>query len=159
MRKRIAIGLSVLAVGVLVALSVLFAAQQNPADGARVEAATMTDTAPGIVPPVAAPHRQAPRQDNDSVAGLRVFRAQGCERCHSVQGVGSPRFPLDGVGSRRDREELRAWTVGASAVQDSLSPSAVRAKRRYEQIPAADMRALIVYLAALTEIPSRSSRW
>jgi cytochrome c5 len=149
MRKRIAIGLSLLAVGVLVGLSVLFAARQNPADGGRAEAAAMTDTTPAIVPPVAAPQRQAPRQDNDSVAGLRIFRAQGCERCHSVQGIGSPRFPLDGVGSRRDRDELGAWTVGAPAVQDSLSPSALRAKRRYDEIPPADMRVLIAYLAAL----------
>jgi ferredoxin-NADP reductase len=143
MRKRIAIGLSLLAVGVLVALSVLFAVRQNPADGASVAVAAIADTTTGLA---GANNNQEPRQENDSVAGLRVFRAQGCERCHSVQGVGSPRFPLDGVGSRRDRDELRAWTVGAPAVQDSLSPSAVRAKRRYEQIPPADMRVLIAYL-------------
>jgi cytochrome c peroxidase len=92
-----------------------------------------------------------PRQENDSLAGLRVFSAQGCERCHSVQGVGSPRFPLDGVGSRRNLDELRAWTLGSPAVQDSLSPSAVRAKRSYEQIPAEEMRVLLAYLAALIE--------
>jgi hypothetical protein len=44
-----------------------------------------------------------------------------------------------GVGSRRTLEALFDWTVATPAVQDSLSPSAVRAKRRYEQIPEADM--------------------
>jgi hypothetical protein len=150
MRKRIAIGLSILAISVLVALSVLFAVRQNPANGTRLDAPVQTDTAMGILAPVAAPQPHVPRQDNDSVAGLRVYKVQGCERCHSVQGIGSPRFPLDGVGSRRDRDELRAWTVGAPAVQDSLSPSALRAKRRYDEIPPADMRVLIAYLAALS---------
>ena len=149
MRKRIAVGLSLLAVSVLVALSVLFAARQNRADGA--DAAAMPDTATGIAAPAAMPQLEQPRQEKDSVAGLRVFKAQGCDGCHSVQGVGSRRFPLDGVGSRRNRDQLRAWTVGAPAVQDSLSPSAVRAKRRYEQIPPAEMRVLVAYLAALIE--------
>jgi mono/diheme cytochrome c family protein len=151
MRKRIAIGLSLLAVGVLVALSVLFAVRQNPADGASVAVAATAATATDSDSPGEEQQPDESRQENDSVAGLRVFRAQGCERCHSAQGVGSPRFPLDGVGSRRDRDELRAWTVGAPAVQDSLSPSTVRAKRRYEQIPPADMRVLIAYLSALIE--------
>jgi mono/diheme cytochrome c family protein len=152
MRKRLAVGLSLLAVSVLVALSVLFALRQNPADGPRLDAAAVLGTATGRTAPTAAIQQpQVPRQANDSLAGLRVFSAQGCARCHSVQGVGSPRFPLDGVGSRRTLDELRAWTLGSPAVQDSLSPSAVRAKRSYEQIPPEEMRVLLAYLAALIE--------
>lgn len=148
MRKRLAVGISLFAVTVLVALSVLFAVRQNPADAAQLAAAAVPDRATGRTTPTPP---QVPRQENDSLAGQRVFRAQGCERCHSVQGVGSPRYPLDGVGSRRNPDELRAWTVGASAVQDSLSPSAVRAKRTYEQLPPEEMRVLFAYLAALIE--------
>jgi hypothetical protein len=68
-----------------------------------------------------------------------------------VQGVGSPRFPLDGVGARRTPDELYAWTVGGPTVQDSLSPSALRAKRRYEQVPEEDMRALIAWMRLLQQ--------
>lgn len=152
MRKRMAVGISILAVSVLVALSVLFAVRQNPAGAAPLIAVAVPDTATGRTTPTAAvPQPQVPQQENDSLAGQRVFRAQGCERCHSVQGVGSPRFPLDGVGSRRKRDELRAWTVGAPALEDSLSPSAVRTKRRYEQIAPEEMRVLLTYLTALNE--------
>lgn len=152
MRKRIAVGISILVVTVLVALALLFAVRQNPAGSSRLQAAAMLGTAADRTTPAAADTQpQVPVQENDSLAGRRVFRAQGCERCHSVQGVGSPRLPLDGVGSRRKLDELRAWTVGAAAVQDSLSPSAVRAKRGFERIPAAEMRVLLAYLAALIQ--------
>ena len=38
---------------------------------------------------------------------------------------------------------------GAPAVRDSLSPSALRAKRRYEQIPDEEMRVLIAWMRLL----------
>jgi hypothetical protein len=144
MRERIAVGISILAVGVLLALSVLFAVRQNPTAGSTAITAPRSDAiGESRMPDV--------RQENDSVAGMRVFSASGCERCHSVAGVGSPRYPLDGVGSRRSPVELRTWTVASAAVQDSLSPSAVRAKQRYEQIPREGMRVLLVYMASLID--------
>jgi cytochrome c553 len=148
MRERIAIGISILAMVVLVALSVVFAVRQNPHTAPAPFAGAATDAPPGPAGGTEGPG--AGTQASDSTAGLGVFRASNCERCHSVAGVGSPRYPLDGVGSRRTQDELRAWTIGAETVQDSLSPSALRAKQRYQQLSAEEMRVLLSFMASLT---------
>ena len=147
MRERIAIGISVLVIGLLATLALAFARSQNraaPGDVAQ-RASVLEATAPAPAPTP----READGETADSARGRVVFREQTCERCHSVAGVGSPRYALDGVGSRRTPAELRAWTIAASAVADSLSPSAARAKRGYAELPAVDMNALLRYLASL----------
>jgi cytochrome c5 len=151
MRERIAVGISILAVSVLLALSVLFAVRQNPGTAAGPFAGAAEDDPAGQAAGTQQPHSEpvTALPESDSLAGLRVFRASGCERCHSVAGAGSPRYPLDGVGARRSPDELRAWTVGAETVQDSLSPSALRAKQRYQRLPAEEMRALLSFMAGL----------
>lgn len=154
MRERISIAMTVGAMVLLVALSLAFARIQNPGAGAVAvaEAPVADDVVPTVPePPPTDPAVPAPMADvpGDSARGREVFRALGCERCHSVAGTGSPRYPLDGVGARRSSAELLAWTVAEPAVRDSLSPSAVRAKRRYEDVPQADMDALVRYMASL----------
>jgi len=157
MRERITVAMSIGAMVLLVALSFAFARVQNP--GAQASAVAVepfgdhavTEPAPTPTPADPGLHAQESAVPADSARGREVFRARGCERCHSVAGTGSPRFPLDGVGARRTAAELLAWTIAEPAVRDSLSPSAVRAKRRYEGMAEADMQALIRYMAALRQ--------
>ena len=78
-----------------------------------------------------------------------MFAERGCTGCHSAGGVGSPRIPLDGVGARRTRASLRAWTVGAEALTDSLAPSTLRRKQEYGRLPTAELDALVAFLASL----------
>jgi mono/diheme cytochrome c family protein len=133
MRERIAIAISILTVALLVTLSALFAVRQDR------ELAAASPPAETGTAGVAA----------DSARGRAVYLAQRCARCHSVDGAGSRRSPLDGVGARRTRAELLAWTVADAVVEDSLSPSAARAKRRYRHLPDEDIRVLITYLERL----------
>jgi hypothetical protein len=76
MRKRLAVGISLLAVSVLVALSVLFALRQNPADGARLDAAAVLGTATGrttaatTTPSATAGERQPGRTAGVQCAGV-----------------------------------------------------------------------------------------
>lgn len=158
MRERFAIAIALATVLLLVGLSALFAARQNRGDPLLAEAprttaplAVATDDADA--PPRPAPLAASAPLASDSVRGRAVFTASGCARCHSVEGVGSRRYPLDGVGARRTREALRAWTVAEGATRDSLSPSAVRSKQRYAAMPPAEMDALLDYLATLTRAP------
>lgn len=153
MRQRIAIVVSALTVTLLVGLSAMFAVSQNPAAPQPAAAA-----APADVPAATPAARAAPtpavaavpaQLQRDSVAGRAVFVKAGCERCHSVAGVGSRRYPLDGVGARRSAASLRAWMLGEGAVRDSLSPSAVRAKEAYVRMPAKELDQLLNYLGAL----------
>lgn len=81
--------------------------------------------------------------------GRRLFEAQGCQRCHSVAGVGSPRSPLDGVAGERDAAELRQWMLGASEIADGLSARALAAKAAYRELPAEQLDDLVAYLETL----------
>lgn len=79
-----------------------------------------------------------------SDAGRRAFQRLGCAMCHSIGGAGNPGVPLDGVGARLDRAQLRAWTVGDGVARERLPASVVRRKAPAADDP--DLEALIDYL-------------
>jgi cytochrome c553 len=163
MRERIAVGVAVLAVALLLVLSGVFARIQNPpvADlpdsppagvGTQpaVEAPPRTGVQPGIeAAEEAAPPPAAQVALADSLRGRALYDSAGCARCHSVAGVGSPRYPLDGVGARRPPAQLRAWTVGAEALADSLPPATWRAKQAFQAMRPENLDALVAYLGSL----------
>jgi hypothetical protein len=72
-------------------------------------------------------------------------------QCHSIAGEGSPRSPLDGVGSRLPLNEIRQFVIADPEVEDDLSPRVVKAKRVYAGLPADDLQALVDYLATLSD--------
>jgi hypothetical protein len=147
MRERIATLVGVLALVLLAGLSVLFARAQNPGAPGDAAAGVTTTPAPSAGP--TADPSVAMAQAADSARGRVVYQAQGCEGCHSIAGVGSPRSPLDGVGARRTAAELRAWTLGLPAVADSLPPAMLRLKQGFAEIPAEELDALMVFLGSL----------
>lgn len=100
--------------------------------------------------PASATVAVASEPDPEQLArGQAVYDENNCARCHSVAGQGSPRSPLDGVGSRLNREELHDWVTGAESVQEELSPRAVTAKQRYAELAEEQMAALLDYLDSL----------
>lgn len=148
MREIIARLVCVLTVCVVVVLSLLFASAHNP----RAAAPTS--------PPVAAPAPPAPRPPQPSPAtagkiarGREVYTQQGCATCHAIGGVGNPRHPLDGVGSRHDEAQLRAWVTGTGAAAEALSGPVLKRKQRYQQLPPEDLEALIDFLTTLRAAP------
>ena len=123
----------------IVALAVGFACGQNSSE--QPAAAT-----PEPVAPVAA----APASADDPMAmGKQVYERERCSRCHSIAGEGSPRSPLDGVGSRRSESEINDWIIAPESLKDELAASIFRAKQPYGQLPQADLDALTAYLASL----------
>lgn len=82
-------------------------------------------------------------------AGREIYRAQRCGACHSIDGTGNPRYPLDGVGARLDPDTLRSWIVGAPEIAALLPVSAIRRKQQYRELPAEDLDALVAYLASM----------
>ena len=137
MRERIALLVCWLALGLVVGLAWLFALRHNP---------TAPPAAPvsPVAPVIASEPAPSPPPAND--AGARLFREQGCTTCHVLGGIGNPRYPLDGVGGRLSREELRAWITGTGPAASTLSAMVVRRKARYLEMPEADMTALIEWL-------------
>ena len=43
--------------------------------------------------------------------GAAVYAAQKCAMCHSLDGKGQAKGPLDGVGTKLTAEEIRLWIV------------------------------------------------
>lgn len=135
MRERWAIALAILTGLVVVLASAAFAAMQNPP---RPPAASIGESGSA----------DAPDATSVQLPGRAVYEANSCARCHQLAGEGSPRSPLDGVGARLSRDELRQWITADDAIADDLSKRAWEAKQAYRSLPAADLEALIDYLAS-----------
>lgn len=142
MRERWARWLATLT-GLLVLLAAaVFARVQNPPRAALDDAAATARVAAAPATPV---------QPTGEEAGRAVFAAQDCARCHAVAGQGNPRSPLDGVGGRLGRAQLRDWVLGAEPVRDDLSRRALEAKAAYAALPPAELEALLDYLQTLRD--------
>jgi len=140
MRERLAKALAALLTGVVVLMAAFFADRRNEADrpppaGSRVEEGR----------PVGAP----PSDPALVARGEEVFLEQACTRCHSAEGTGNPRLPLDGVGSRRSASELRDWATGSGTAREELGRSTARAKEGFARLPAGELDALVAYLGSL----------
>lgn len=138
MRERLAKGIAVATIAVIAVLAFLFARLQNPS----VET-TATSSVPTGAP---APAEESPPSVQ---AGREIYDRRGCALCHSIAGEGNPRYPLDGVGARRERAVLRGWILGLEAPADSLPPSALRVKRGYQDLPAGEIEALLDFVSSL----------
>ena len=117
----------------VVLLSAAFAAVQNPPAGGSLAASVAADGADVAL----------------LARGRDVVLANDCLMCHSIAGEGSPRSPLDGVGSRLSETEILHFAIADESVQDDLSPRAIKTKRDYAELPQEDLQAMAAYLASL----------
>jgi cbb3-type cytochrome oxidase cytochrome c subunit len=137
MRERLSRWIACLTAGVTVLLAVAFAWIQNPPPAA-VEA-------PSAVPAAALPSGRTAIVE----AGRAAYEEQGCGMCHSIAGVGNPRYPLDGVGARMKPEEIRKWIAGARDLEGRLPAGTFRIKQGYQALPKEEMDALVAYMQSL----------
>lgn len=143
MRERWARRLAWITCSLVLAFTAAFAASYN---------AGTTTTTTSAEPMVPAPAATAPGEAEVIAEGRAVYASLDCASCHSIAGEGSPRSPLDGVGSHLDREEIRAWVLGEDTVAEDLSPRALRTKQGYQAaLEPQQLEALISYLASLEE--------
>jgi cytochrome c5 len=137
MRERLSRWIAFLTAAVTVLLALAFAWIQNPPPAA-VEA-------PPAVPAAALPSERPAIVE----AGRAAYEEQGCGMCHSVAGVGNPRYPLDGVGARMKPEEIRKWIAGARELESRLPAGAFRVKQGYQALPREELAALVAYMQSL----------
>lgn len=83
--------------------------------------------------------------------GAKVYAAQKCSICHAIAGAGNKKFPLDGVGARLTADQIREWIVAPRDAAKKAGSSAKPAMRAYPTLPAADLDALVAYMASLKE--------
>jgi mono/diheme cytochrome c family protein len=93
----------------------------------------------------------AARQDEKLIKrGQEVYAAQKCQTCHSIGGKGGKQSPLDGVGKKLTADEIRQWIVNPTEMtKKSGSTKKPPMPNRYSKLPAADLDALVAYLASL----------
>jgi mono/diheme cytochrome c family protein len=80
--------------------------------------------------------------------GQKVFTANKCSTCHSVDGKGAKKGPLDGVGSKLTEAEIREWIVDAVGMAKKTKATRKPAMKNYK-LAKDDLDALVAYMVSL----------
>jgi len=81
--------------------------------------------------------------------GVAVYAAQKCSTCHSIDGKGQAKGPLDGVGSKLTVDEIREWIVNPAEMTKKTNATRKPLMRAYPKLPKEDLDALVAYMASL----------
>lgn len=81
--------------------------------------------------------------------GQKVYTAQKCQICHSIEGKGNKNGPLDGVGSKLSVDEIRQWIVDAPGMTAKSKAVRKPPMKAYPNIGKEDLDALVTYLYSL----------
>jgi cbb3-type cytochrome oxidase cytochrome c subunit len=95
------------------------------------------------------PVQYAYLENEQTIAGEAIYRSQGCSACHEIFGNGTSAFgpKLDGVGSKRDKDWLRAYLLKP---RSGVSDKKYRLKMEpVTGISDTELNALVDYLSAL----------
>jgi mono/diheme cytochrome c family protein len=89
-------------------------------------------------------------QDKAAVEhGIKVYAAQKCNVCHSIEGKGKKTGPLDGVASKLSEAEIRAWIVDAKGMTKKTNSKKKPVMKDYAKLPQADIDGLVAYMMTL----------
>ena len=84
----------------------------------------------------------------DAARGAAVYAAQKCSICHSLEGKGQAKGPLDGVGSKLSADEIRQWIVNPAEMTAKANATRKPVMRAYPNLPKDDLDALVAYMLA-----------
>lgn len=138
MREVISKYIVLLTSALIVLLSIIFALSQNQ-DEDKIKKETPSSLA-------------LKRVTLDSIKiqkGEVLFSKQGCARCHSIEGKGNRRNPLDGVGDRLEEEALESWIIASDSLKGKIPERAFEQKQRYKQLVPNELEALVEYMQSL----------
>ena len=106
-------------------------------------------TAVGLVVLVAA-SSTAQAQSKELIAkGQAVYTAQKCALCHSIEGKGQVKGPLDDVGGKLKVEDIREWIVNPAKMAKDHHATRKPAMKAYSNLPKDDLDALVAYLSSV----------
>ena len=80
--------------------------------------------------------------------GAAVYAAQKCATCHSLDGKGMAKGPLDGVGSKFTAAEIHDWIVNPAEMTKKHNATRKPAMKAYPNLPKEDLDALVAFLAS-----------
>ena len=91
-----------------------------------------------------------PAAAQDVAKGQAVYAAQKCSICHAIAGKGKAANPLDGVGAKLSAADIKEWIVNPTEMTaKAKSTKKPVMPNKYSKLPAADLDALVAYLASL----------
>jgi mono/diheme cytochrome c family protein len=83
--------------------------------------------------------------------GMKVYQAQKCSICHSIEGKGNKKNPLDGVGTKLSEDDIKLWLTDPKAAEKKFNSTAKPSMKSYANLPPAELDALVAYLKSLTK--------
>jgi mono/diheme cytochrome c family protein len=81
--------------------------------------------------------------------GIKAYADQKCSICHSIEGKGNVKGPLDGVGSRLKADEIREWMTDPGAMTKKTNAPRKPPMRAYPNLSKEDLDGLVAYMASL----------
>jgi mono/diheme cytochrome c family protein len=80
--------------------------------------------------------------------GEKVFAAQKCALCHSIDGKGNAKGPMDEALGKLSADEIRAWITDAKGMTEKTKATRKPAMKQYS-LPKEDVDALVAYLSSI----------
>jgi mono/diheme cytochrome c family protein len=80
--------------------------------------------------------------------GAVVFGAQKCALCHSLDGKGNAKGPLDGIGSKLKAEEIRQWLMTPVEMAAKANATRKPPMKSFATLPKEDLDALVAFIAS-----------
>jgi mono/diheme cytochrome c family protein len=88
-------------------------------------------------------------QDAKVERGKQLYTEQKCKLCHSIEGVGNKKGPLDEVGGKLSAEEIKHWLVNPKEMAAKAKAERKPPMKAFDKLPAADLDALVAYIQTL----------
>jgi mono/diheme cytochrome c family protein len=81
--------------------------------------------------------------------GMKVYGEQKCSICHSIDGKGNVKGPLDSVGLKLSADEIREWMVHPADMTKKTKAERKPLMRAYPNLPKEDLDAVVAYMLSL----------
>ena len=81
--------------------------------------------------------------------GMKVYGEQKCSMCHSVDGKGNAKGPLDSVGLKLSADDVREWIVHPAEMTKKTKAERKPPMRAYPKLPKEDLDAIVAYMLSL----------
>ena len=81
--------------------------------------------------------------------GMKVYVEQKCSVCHSIDGKGNAKGPLDSVGLKLSAAEIREWLVHPAEMTKKTNALRKPPMRAYPNLAKEDLDAVVAYMLSL----------
>ena len=81
--------------------------------------------------------------------GMKVYAEQKCSICHSIDGKGNAKGPLDSVGLKLSADEIREWIVHPAEMTKKTKAEGKPPMRAYPKLATEDLDAVVAYMQSL----------